>query len=110
MQNNQLNIDTTSMSSKQIRNMSKLMIKACDLGIKLDDSTCVGYNTMSGNTYLWSEWVGYSIFISDFDSTVKACYSCPIDGEETIRNCGNDASKLDKWAERLQRKSEKKEI
>ena len=106
---NTLNIDTTSMSSKQFKNMAKLMIKACDLGIELDSNTYIGYNTMSGNTYLWSEWVGYSIFISDFDSTIKALYSCPIDGEETIRNCGNDSDKLDKWAERLHRKSEKKD-
>ena len=110
MSRNQLNIDTTKMSCKQIKNMARLMLKACDLGIELDNLTYIGYNAMSGNTYLWSEYVGYSIFISDLDSTVKACYSCPIDGEETIRNCGNDADGLDKWAERLQRKSEKKEI
>ena len=108
-QSNALNFDTKNMSDKQLKNAAKLMIKAIDLGITLDNSTYIGYNTYSGNTHLWSEWVGYSIFISDFESTVKACYSCPYDSEETIRNCGNDGGKLDKWVERLQRKSEKKE-
>ena len=109
MTNNTLNIDTTCMSNKQFKNMAKLMIKAVDLGITLDNSTYIGYNTTYGNTYLWSDWVGYSIFISDFEPTIKACYSCPYDGDETIRNCGNDVEKLNKWVEHLQRKSEKKE-
>lgn len=109
MTNQTLNIDTTGMSDKQFKNMARLMVKAVNLGITLDSSTYIGYNATYGNTYLWSEWVSYSIFISDFDSTIKACYSCPYDGEETNRNCGNDIDKLDKWVERLQRKSEKKE-
>lgn len=108
-QSNALNFNTEYMSDLQLKNAAKLILKAYDLGITLDNATYIGYNTTYGNTYLWSEWVNYSIFISDFDSTIKALYSCHYDGEETIRNCSNDEEIMNKWSERLQRKSEKKE-
>ena len=110
---NNFTIDTTNMSAKQIANVGRLLIKAEKLGWfdhgHYGPVIQVGYNNTYGNTYIWSEDHQYSIFITDFDSTIKALYSCPYDGEETERNCSNDADAMNKWEERLQRKSEKKE-
>ena len=103
-------IDTKNMSRKQLINVGRLIAKAGELDFPIDNAmTQIGYNTMYGNTYLWCEDVQYTIFISDFDSRIKALYSCPYDGEETERLAGNDETKLDKWAAKLALKSEAKE-
>ena len=110
MNNQNFTIDTKHMSRKQLLNTGRLIAKAWMLDFPIDSAmTQIGYNTTYGNTYLWCEDVPYTIFISDFDSTIKALYSCPYDDEETERNCLNDGSKMMKWVERLQAKSEKKE-
>ena len=110
MTNENFTIDTTSMSRKQLLNVGRLIAKAVELDFPIDNAmTHIGYNTTYGNTYLWCEDIPYTIFISDFDSKIKALYSCPYDGEETERNCSNDENKMMKWAERLQAKSDKKE-
>lgn len=110
MNNEKFTIDTKHMSRKQLLNVGRLIAKAGELDFPMDSSmTQVGYNTAYGNTYLWCEDVPYTIFISDFDSKIKASYYCPYDEEETERNCSNDEKAMMKWAERLQRKSEKKE-
>lgn len=112
MSNENFTINTTSMSRKQLLNVGRLLVKAEKLGWFNAHSNCmtqIGYNTAYGNTYIWCEDEQYSLFISDFDSTIKACYSCPYDGEETIRNASNDADKMGKWVERLYNKSCKKE-
>ena len=102
-------INTKNMSRKQLINVGRLIAKAGDLDFPIDNATTqIGYNTMYGNTYLWCEDVQYTIFISDFDSKIKALYSCPYDGEETERLAGNDETKLDKWAAKLALKSEAK--
>ncbi|HCH9129628.1 TPA: hypothetical protein PNT39_004547 [Salmonella enterica] len=103
-------IDTKHMSRKQLVNVGRLIAKAGELDFPIDNAmTHVGYNTVYGNTYLWCEDVQYSIFISDFDSKIKACYSCPYDGEETIRNCSSDERLMNKWVEKLIQKSEAKD-
>ena len=71
--------------------------------------TQVGYNSIYGNTFLWCEDVQYTLFVGDFDSRIKALYSCPYDGEEVERLAGNDETKLYKWAAKLALKSEAKE-
>ena len=110
MTNENFTIDTKHMSNKQLKNVGRLIVKAGELDFPMDNSMVhIGYNTTYGNTFLWCEDVYYTLFISDFDSRVKALYSCPYDGEETERLAGNDETKLNKWAERLQAKSERKE-
>ena len=110
MNNQNFTIDTKYMSRKQLLNVGRLIIKAGELDFPIDSAmTQIGYNTTYGNVYLWCEDVPYTIFISDFDSAIKALYSCPYDGEEVERNCSNDEVKMMKWAERLQAKSEKKD-
>ena len=110
MNNENFTIDTKHMSRKQLLNVGRLIVKAGTLGFPIDTAmTQIGYNTTYGNTNLWCEDVPYTIFISDFDSKIKALYFCPYDGEEVERNCSNDESKMMKWAERLQAKSAKKE-
>ena len=110
MNNENFTIDTNHMSRKQLLNVGRLIVKAGMLDFPIDSAmTQIGYNTTYGNVYLWCEDIPYTIFISDFDSTIKASYSCPYDGEEAERNCSNDEVKMMKWAERLQAKSAKKE-
>ena len=110
MNNENFTIDTKYMSRKQLLHVGRLIVKAGTLDFPIDSAmTQIGYNTTYGNTYLWCEDVPYTIFISDFDCTIKALYSCPCDSEETERNCSNDGTKMMKWAERLQAKSDKKE-
>ena len=104
---NQITIETKSMNTKQLKNVGLLMVKAADLGMDLCDIQ-MGYNTTFGNTYLWSEWYGFTLFISDFEKGIKAMYTCPYDGEETERNVGNSLDRLNKWCEKLAAKSEKK--
>ncbi|MEN9439202.1 MAG: hypothetical protein RL613_678 [Fusobacteriota bacterium] len=110
MSNENFTIDTKNMQSKQLINVGRLIVKAGELDFPIDTAmTQIGHNTTYGNTYLWCEDVPYTIFISDFDSCIKALYSCPYDGEETQRLAGNDAAKLEKWADKLSAKSEAKE-
>ena len=110
MNDQNFTIDIKHMTRKQLLNVGRLIAKAGMLDFPMDSAmTHIGYYTTYGNTYLWCEDVPYTIFISDFDSTIKASYSCPYDGEETERDCSNDGSKMMKWAERLQVKSCKKE-
>lgn len=110
MNNQNFTIDTKNMSRKQLLNVGRLIAKAGELNFPIDNAmTQVGYNATYGNTYLWCEDVQYTLFISDFDSRIKALYSCPYDGEETERLVGNDETKLDKWVSKLAAKSETKE-
>ena len=110
MNNQKFTIDTKHMSRKQLLNVGRLIAKAGELDFPIDSAmTQIGYNTTYGNTYLWCEDIQYTLFISDFDSRIKALYSCPYDGEEVERLAGSDASKLDKWVNKLIVKSEAKE-
>lgn len=110
MQNENFTINTKYMSRNQLKNVGRLIIKAGELDFPIDSAmTQIGYNTTYGNVYLWCEDMQYTLFISDFDSRIKVLYTCPYDGEETERLAGNDASKLDKWADKLRVKSEVKE-
>jgi hypothetical protein len=47
-----------------------------------------GYNDMHGNTYVWSEWANYSIFISDFHGgQIEFCFTdFTGDNEELIKD------------------------
>lgn len=75
---------------------------------------CSGYgeidvNPRSGNVYLWLEGYNFCLYIGLGSDTVIACYSCPIDGEEAIRKAGKSLERLEAWASKLARKSDKKE-
>lgn len=110
MTNENFTIDTKHMSTKQLKNVGRLIIKSGELDFPIDSAmTHIGYNASYGNTFLWCEDMQYTLFISDFDSRIKALYSCPYDGEEVERLAGSDASKLDKWVNKLIVKSEAKE-
>lgn len=110
MSNENFTIDTKHMSRKQLLNVGRLIAKAGELDFPIDSAmTQIGYNTACGNTYLWCEDVQYTLFISDFDSRIKALYSCHYDGEESHRLAGDDAAKLEKWAAKLSAKSELKD-
>ena len=110
MNNQNFTIDTKHMSRKQLLNVGRLIAKAGELDFPIDNSmTQIGYNATYGNVYLWCEDIPYTIFVSDFDSKIKALYSCPYDDEEVERNCSNNENAMMKWAEKLQAKSDKKE-
>lgn len=110
MQNQNFTINTKHIQANQLKNVGRLIIKAGELDFPIDSAmTQIGYNTNYGNTYLWCEDIPYTIFVSDFDSKIKALYTCPYDGEETERNCSNDENAMMKWADKLRVKSDKKE-
>jgi hypothetical protein len=110
MTNQNFTIDTTNMSQKQLINVGRLLVKAGQLDWNIDGAmTQIGYNTIHGNTFIWCEDEQYSLFINDYDSTIKALYTCFYDGEETTRSAQNTAESSRKWAERLYNKSVKKE-
>lgn len=98
-----------NQSAKQHVNAAKLIQKAAKLGMDLDGYGELAYNSTSGNTYLWLEDYMFTLYISDFDNTIKASYTCSYDGEEWERNVGNSLDKLEAWALRCYKKSEKKE-
>ena len=103
-------VNTEYMGRKQLKNVGRLITKAGELDFPLDNAMVqIGYNSMSGNTYLWCEDVQYTLFISDFDSRIKALYSCPYDGEEVERLVVKDEAKMSKWVDRLVAKSELKD-
>ena len=106
--NNQIAINSTSMGTKQLKNVGLLLVKAADLGMDLDDVQ-IGYNTSSGNTWLWSEWHSFTLFISDFENGIKALHTCSYDGTETERNKVESLERLEKWCEKLNAKFEAKQ-
>ena len=105
---NNVNFNTEYMGAKQLVNVGRLLVKVEQLEWDLDD-LYIGYNNVFGNTYIYSENEQYSVFISDYDSTVKALYTCFVDGEEVERNCSNNGTMMEKWAKKQYQLSCKKE-
>ena len=65
-----------------LEEVAKLQKYADKIGYPYDDRQ-YGYNDTHGNTYVWSEWANYSIFISDFHGgEIEFCYTDYNDGEE----------------------------
>lgn len=102
MSNKQVNLNVEHMSHVEITNVGLLLTKANEIGIELDNSTYLGYNALHANTYIWSEWVSYPLFINSYDdsNTINICYSCPIDGDETIVSL-DDVECIDTWLKPL---------
>lgn len=98
-----------NQSVKQHVNAARLIQKAAKLGMDLDGYGFLDYNSSYGNTYLWLEDYMFTLYISDFDNTIKALYTCSYDGEETKRNAGNSLDTLEVWAQRCCQKSWNKE-
>lgn len=101
-------IYTENMNSNQLKNVGRLLVKASDLGIEINEHCEIGYNATFGNVWLWSEWHIFTLFISDFDSRIKALFTDVYDGTETERLAGNDLDKLESWASKLDAKTRKK--
>lgn len=95
---------------KQHLNAARLIQKAAKLEMNLDGYGFLDYNDRSGNTYLWLDDYNFTLYISDFNTPIKALYTCPYDGEETERNIGTSLEKLEAWVQRLSKKSDKKEV
>ena len=105
---NNVNVNTECMGAKQLANVDRLLVKVDKLGWELDDSH-IGYDDVFGNTYIYSESELYTLFISDYDSTVKALYICFATGKEVDRNCSSNGDMMKKWAEKQHQLSCKKE-
>ena len=94
------------------KNAGLLLIKAAELGMTMTDSYGeLGYNDTYGNTYLWIEYYQFTLLINDYDDTIKALYTCFIDGTETefYIDENTDLETLETWAENLSNESMKKE-
>lgn len=100
-----------TQNTQQAKNAGRLLILAADLGMNVSGYGQLGYNNTFGNTYLWLEDYQFTLFISDYDSTIKALYTCFIDGEETelCIDEKTDLETLENWAENLYNESVKKE-
>lgn len=105
---NNITFNTEYMGAKQLANVGRLLVKVEQLGWDLNN-LYIGYNYHFGNTYIYSDNEQYSVFISDYDSTIKALYICFEDGDEVIRNCSNNGTMMQKWAEKQYQLSCKKE-
>lgn len=105
---NNVNFNTEYMQAKQLANVGRLLVKVTQLEWDLD-GLYIGYNNVFANTYIYSENEQYSVFINDYDPTIKALYTCFEDGEEVIRNCSNNGAMMYKWAEKQYQLSCKKE-
>ena len=94
------------------KNAGRLLTKAAELGMTITGSYGeLGYNSAYGNTYLWVEYCQFTLFINDYDDTIKALYTCFIDGEETefYIDQNTDLETLENWAENLYNESVKKD-
>ena len=104
---NNITFNAEYMQATQLANVGRLLVKVEKLGWELDN-VYIGYNNVFGNTYIYSENEQYIVFISDYDSTIKALYTCPEDGAEVERNCSNNGAMMYKWAEKQYQLSCKK--
>ena len=100
-----------TQNAKQAKNAGRLLVLAADLGMDVGGYGELGYNNTFGNTYLWLEDYQFTLFISDFDDTIKALYSCFVDGEEKefCIDENTDLETLETWADNLYLQSVKKE-
>jgi len=100
-----------TQNTKQAKNAGRLLVLAADLGMDVSGYGELGYNDTYGNTYLWLEDYQFTLFISDYDNSLKALYSCFIDGTETefCIDENTDLETLEKWAENLSNESEEKD-
>lgn len=96
---------------QQAKNAGRLLILAADLSMNVSGYGELGYNNVFGNTYLWLEDYQFTLFISDYDSTIKVLYTCFIDGTETefYIDENTNLETLETWAENLYNESVKKD-
>ena len=105
---NNVDFNTKCMGAKQLANVGRLLVKIAQLGWDLDD-LYIGYDNVFGKTYISSDNEHYSVFISDYDSTIKALYTYLESDEEVELNCSNNGTMLEKWAKKQYPLSCKKE-
>ena len=100
-----------TQNAKQAKNAGRLLVLAADLDMDVSGYGELGYNNAFGNTYLWLEDYQFILFISDYDDTMKALYSCFVDGKETefCIDENTDLETLEAWAENLYNESVKKD-
>lgn len=100
-----------TLNNKYHKNAGRLLILAADLGMNVGEYGELGYNNVYGNTYLWLEDYQFTLFINDFNDTIKALYTCLIDGEETefLIDENTDLETLETWADNLYNESVKKD-
>jgi len=99
-----------NLTNNTARRAGALLTRAVELGMDVSGYGELGENARSGNVYLWLEDYNFCLYIAPCSRVVMACYSCPQDGEETMRVAGRNLYKLEQWAEKLARKSEEKGI
>ena len=97
-------------TNNEISKAGRLLTKAVHMGMDVTGYGMLDYNQNSGNVYLWLEDYNFCLFV-DIPGTMRVCYSCPYDGEKTIRavSAGTSLLALENWAEKLAKKSDKKE-
>lgn len=100
--------ESGNMGNNELIKAGKLLVKAGELGMDVSGYGALDVNTTSGYVYLWTEDYNFTLFV-DLQGNVKALYSCPIDGEETIKDTVSSITGLEKWADKMAKASEAKE-
>ncbi len=96
-------------TSNEYAKAGRLITKAGALGMRLDGYGALDVNLGSGYVYLWLEDYPFTLYV-DLGNNLNAVYSCPYDGDETIKGIGSRTTlaSLDAWCARLRKQSDKK--
>lgn len=101
--------ESGTMTANELTKAGKLLTKAGALGMDTSGYGSLDVNKTSGYVYLWLEDYNFTIFIAPSGSAVKALYSCPYDGEESIKERIYSLQDLEMWADKRAKESEEKE-
>lgn len=106
-----MNINTNDMVANEARKAGLLLAHAGKIGMNLGGYGELAVNQNSGNVYLWLEDYNFCLFVGlSNDDKVEACYSCPVDGEETMVDADEmSLDELEAWAQALAEESDSKE-
>ena len=110
-----MELNNKNMCSWELQKAGFLISEAGKLGMNVSGYGFVDVNPNSGYTYIWLEDYNFTLYMPINCELVKtdiyALFSCPVDGEEEEMQLEDNTRLVDleKWAEKLDKKSRKKE-
>lgn len=100
--------ESGNMGNNELIKAGKLLVKAGELGMDVSGYGALDVNATSGYVYLWVEDYNFTLFV-DLQGKIKALYSCPVDGEETIKERVYSLQDVSMWASKMAKASEAKD-
>jgi hypothetical protein len=98
-----------NMNSNDLAKAGKLLAFGGEIGMDLSGYGILDVNLASGNVYMWLEDYNFCLFIGLGSPSIKARYSCPIDGEESIKERVYSLQDVEMWSSKRAKESEAKE-